>query len=288
MAPEDGAGNRRRDCRLRRAAAAGRDGKRPIVLGLFDSGLGGLSVLRRVHEALPHHDVIYFADQAHVPYGDRDPADLLRLMQHNVRWIDEEGVDIIVPACNTSCAMALEFGWPATRAPIVDLIESAAIAVERTGLRRIGVLATAATAKSNAYKRHILTRVAQAEVIEVAAPALAPLVEAGKLHGEEPAKAVADACAPLGEIDALVLGCTHYPLLGAHFEAYFGPYVQVIDPAIVQAERVFDLAARLELKAENAGLECVTNGDLARFEANLQALVRDLKPLVRYLEPHLA
>jgi glutamate racemase len=255
------------------------------VLGLFDSGLGGLTVLRRVREALPHQDVLYFADQAHVPYGDRAVAELLRLMQHNVGWLDKSGADVIVPACNTSCAMALEFGWPQTQAPIVDLIESAAIAIERTGLKRIGVVATAATARSGAYKRHILTRVPDADVFEVAAPALAPLVEAGKLHGPEPAQAVADACATLTDVDAVVLGCTHYPLLAAHFESYFGPYVQVIDPATVQAERAADLIGRMDLRAGNGRVECVTNGDLERFTANLHALIPDLAPSARYLQP---
>lgn len=255
------------------------------MLGLFDSGLGGLTVLRRVRELVPKHDVLYFADQAHVPYGERTPAQLLTLMQHNVRWLDEAGVDAIVPACNTSCAMALEFGWPATRAPIVDLIESAAIAVERSGLLRIGVLATTATARTGAYRRRILERVPSAQVVEVGAPALAPLVEAGKLHGEEPARAVAEAGAALREVEAVVLGCTHFPLLSAHFEAYFGPYVHLIDPAAVQAARTAELVSSLGISAGAGRVECVTNGDLERFRSNIQALAADLTATVRYLEP---
>jgi glutamate racemase len=255
------------------------------VLGIFDSGLGGLTVLRRVREALLHQDMLFFADQAHVPYGDRAPDDLLRLMQQNVGWLDGEGVDVIVQGCNTSCAIASVYGWPKTRAPIIDLIESAAVAVERSGCKRIGVVATAATARSGAYKRRILSRVPDAEVFEIAAPALVPLVEAGKLHGEEPREAVADACAPLDDIDAVVLGCTHYPLIAAHFEAYFGPYVQVIDPAIVHAERVVDAVEALRVAPEDGRIECVTNGDLERFSANLHALAGDLSPVARYLEP---
>jgi glutamate racemase len=255
------------------------------VLGIFDSGLGGLTVLRRVREALLHQDMLFFADQAHVPYGDRTPEDLLRLMQHNVRWLDSEGVDVIVQGCNTSCAIASLYGWPQTAAPIIDLIESAAIAVERSGAKRIGVVATAATARSGAYKRHILSRVPDAEVFEIAAPALVPLVESGKLHGDEPRETVAQVCAPLDDVDAVVLGCTHYPLIAAHFEAYFGPYVQVIDPAIVQAERVVDAVEHLGVGPESGRVECVTNGDLDRFTANLHALIGDLSPVVRYLQP---
>lgn len=255
------------------------------MLGLFDSGLGGLTVLRRVRELLPKHDILYFADQAHVPYGDRTPAQLLGLMRHNVTWLDQAGVDIIVPACNTSCAMALEFGWPATRATIVDLIESAAIAVERSGFRRIGVLATTATARTGAYRRRILERVPFAQVVEIGAPALAPLVEAGKLHGAEPAQAVAQACASLREVDAVVLGCTHYPLLAAHFEAYFGPYVHLIDPAAVQAVRASELVSSLQISTGQGRVEYITNGDLERFRANIEALGGDVPATVRYLEP---
>lgn len=255
------------------------------MLGIFDSGLGGLTVVRRVREALLHHDMLFFADQAHVPYGDRTREDLLRLVQQNVGWLDSQGVDAIVQGCNTSCAVASEFGWPATRAPILDLIESAAIAVERSGCKRIGVVATAATARSGAYRRHIAARVPDTVIFEVAAPALVPLVEAGKLHGEEPRAAVAQACTMLDEVDAVVLGCTHYPLIAAHFEAYFGPYVQVIDPAVVQAERVVDLVESVAVPAGAGRIECVTNGDLDRFAANLHALIGDLSPIVRYLEP---
>lgn len=255
------------------------------MLGVFDSGLGGITVLRRVREALLHHDILFFADQAHVPYGDRTREDLLHLVRQNVGWLDGEGVDVIVQGCNTSCAIASEFGWPPTRAPILDLIESAAIAVERSGCKRIGVVATAATARSGAYRRHIGRKVPDAIVFEVAAPALVPLVEAGKLHGEEPREAVAQACMALDDVDAVVLGCTHYPLIAAHFAAYFGPYVQVIDPAIVHAERVVDLVRDLDIADGRGRIECVTNGDLERFSANLQALIGDLAPIVRYLEP---
>ncbi len=221
-----------------------------------------------------------------MPYGDRTPAELLRLMRYNVRWLDEAAVDAIVPACNTSCATALEFGWPQTRAPIVDLIESAAVAVERSHCLRIGVVATTATALSGAYKRHILARVPAAQVLEVGAPRLAPIVEAGDLQSETTALAVAQACAPLhGRIDAVMLGCTHYPLLRRHFEAFFGQAVTVLDPAHVQAERSAELVAQLGLGEENGSLTCVTNGDARRFEAMLQELGAGLDPVMRLLEP---
>jgi glutamate racemase len=256
------------------------------MLGIFDSGLGGITVVRRLREALPMHDIIFFADQAHVPYGDRSADELLSFMKYNLAWLDAEGVDAIVQGCNTTCATASRFGWPATRAPILDLIDSAAIAVERSGFKRIGVVATAATASSRAYTHHIRARVPHADVIEVAAPALVPLVEERKLEGDEPAQAVARACEPLiGRVDAVVLGCTHYPLLEPHFERCFGPGVTVLDPAVVQSERAVELVRRHGIPAGSGRFECTTTGDLDSFTASLHTLVSDLNPTVRYLEP---
>ncbi|HET9393499.1 MAG TPA: glutamate racemase [Candidatus Rubrimentiphilum sp.] len=243
-----------------------------MSLGLFDSGLGGLTVLRRLREKLPHQDVVFFADQAHVPYGDRSTPELAELLSENVAFLDARGVDAIVMACNTSCATASQRGWPQSRAPIVDLIESAAIAIERAGFKRVGVIATSATARSGAYTKAIHARVKGADVFEVAAPALVPLVEAGKLEGPEPRAAVAAVCAELpSDLDAVILACTHYPLLDSHFEAVLGERVTRVDPAIVQAERAAELATQRGYTAGSGATVCVTSGDLEHFRAAVAA-----------------
>ena len=233
------------------------------MLGLFDSGLGGLTVLRRLHEKLPAHDIVFFADQLHVPYGDKSTPELVELLRANVAFLDERGADAIVMACNTSCATASQQGWPQSRGAIVDLIASAAIAVEAAGYRRVGVVATAATAATGAYTKKIAARVPGVHVTEVAAPALVPLVEAGKLEGAEPRAAVAAVCAQLPrDLDAVILACTHYPLLDAHFAAVLGRIIR-IDPAIVQAERAAAIVAN-EGFAPGAGAivgtQAVANG----------------------------
>lgn len=243
-----------------------------MSLGVFDSGLGGLTVLRRLREKLPRHDIVFFADQAHVPYGDRSTPELTELLGANVAFLDGRGVDAIVMACNTSCATASQQGWPEARAPIVDLIESAAIAIERSGFKRIGVIATSATARSGAYTKAIHARIPSAEVFEVAAPALVPLVEAGKLEGPEPRAAVAAVCAELPRgLDAVVLACTHYPLLDSHFAAVLGERVARIDPAIVQAERAAELATHRNYPPGSGAIVCVTSGDLEHFRSAVTA-----------------
>lgn len=247
------------------------------MLGLFDSGLGGLTVLQRLHEKLPKHDILFFADQRHVPYGEKSPAELLELLRANTAFLNSRGVDAIVMACNTSCATAARAGWPGSRAPIVDLIDSAAIAVESGGFKRIGVIATSATAATRAYTQKIQARAPGTRVVEVAAPALVPLVEAGKLEGAEPRAAVEAVCAQLpGDLDAVILACTHYPLLDAHFADVLGGGVTRIDPAVVQAERAAALAAAEGFAEGSGSIVCITSGDAKRFR---DAVIATLGPL---------
>lgn len=238
------------------------------MIGLFDSGLGGLTVLARVRERMPSADIVFFADQANVPYGDRTHAELLELLQANFARLEARGVDAIVMACNTSCAVAERYGWPKTRAPVVDLIESAAIAVDRGGFVRVGVVATAATVGAGSYGRTIRAHVGGIDVVEVPAPALVPLVEAGATEGQRPRAAVAEVCGHLPlDLDALVFGCTHYPVLESHFRAVLGDGIALIDPAFTQAERTAEL---LGGRAQGSGsTEYTTSGDEVAFLANV-------------------
>jgi glutamate racemase len=242
------------------------------VIGLFDSGLGGLTVLARLRERLPSADAIFFADQAHVPYGDRTHGELLQLLRANLARFDDYGVDAIVMACNTSCAIAERYGWPSSRAPVLDLIESAATAVERGGFARVGVVATAATVGAGSYGRTLRARIGGIDVVEVPAPALVPLVEAGAIEGEEARTAVAEVCTHLPlDLDALIYGCTHYPVLQAHFQAMLGSDVALIDPAIMQAERAAEL---LRERARGTGhTTYITSGDETAFHANVARIM---------------
>ncbi len=249
------------------------------MLGVFDSGLGGLTVLRRLRQLLPMHDLLYFADQANVPYGDRTPGELLRLTERNLNRLNAAGAKAVIMACNTSCATASEFGWPQSDAPILDLIESAAIAVRDGGYRNVGVIATAATVRSGAYAEAIGERSPGTHVTEIAAPALVPLVEAGKLEGPEPRAAVTEVCAqiPAG-VDAVVLACTHYPLLERHFRAALDPAVAVVDPAQMHAQQAARLVASLAIPPGRGATLCVSSGNGERFRESVRSLIGDLGP----------
>jgi glutamate racemase len=243
------------------------------VIGVYDSGLGGLTVLAALRDAAIDDDIVYFADQAHVPYGERTDADLHGLLTANLAWLEQHGVDVVVMGCNTSCAVASRLGWPATkfRLPIQDLIVNGAQAFAQSPFRRVAVVATAATVRSHAYAHAIAAVAPHIEVVEIAAPLLVPLVEAGESESDRARDAVRDVVAefPPG-VDAIVYGCTHYPLLDAHFAAAV-PSAARIDPAREQARAVI----ALHLAPGNEETLYVTNGDVALFERNVRKWTGD-------------
>jgi glutamate racemase len=251
------------------------------VIGLFDSGLGGLTVLRRVRERLPDIDVLFFADQAHVPYGGRSADDLFALLQNNLAWLDERNVEAIVMACNTSCAIADLYGWPTTQAEVFDLLDSATIALQQLGARRIGVVATTATVRSGAYGRRIRNAMHESEVWEVAAPELVPLVEAGEIESNAAHDAVLRVCAELPpDLDAVVYGCTHYPVLERHFRAALGERTRLIDPAFVQATRLAEFVQLDEAPIGSGTTRYVTSGDPERFRLSVAQIMEEQSPVV--------
>jgi glutamate racemase len=252
-----------------------------VSIGLFDSGLGGLTVLAHVRARLPLHDIVYFADQAHVPYGDKSARVLLELLRDNLATLEAAGVDAVAMACNSSCAAAAQLGWPATPFPVLDLIDVASAAVAAAGFTRVGVVATAATAASGAYAEAIRSRAPGIAVAERGAPALVPLVEAGELATKRAYDEVAAVCATLpAECDAVVLGCTHYPLLAGAFAAALGPDVVLIDPAVAQAEAAVRLVAEHGLAPGTGGVRYYTTGDPAAFRIAVAAITGDAEPEV--------
>jgi glutamate racemase len=246
------------------------------MLGLYDSGLGGLTVLTALRAAGIDQDVVYFADQAHLPYGDKSDAQLRGFLAENLALLAEQHVDAVAMACNTSCAVAQQLGWPSTSFPVLDLIANAGAAFAATPHRRIAVVATAATVRSGAYGRAIAAAAPHANVIEIAAPALVPLVERGEADSEHAREAVAEIVAALPrDLDALVYGCTHYPLLDRWFAAALEPRVARIDPALAQARATAALIARLRLAPGNGRTTYYTNGDPVAFEAAVRRWTGD-------------
>ena len=236
------------------------------MLGLYDSGLGGLTVLAALRAAGIDQDVVYFADQAHVPYGDKSDGELHGFLTENLALLGGLGVDAVVTACNTSCAVAQHYGWPATPFPVLDLILTAGRSFAGTRHRRIAVIATAATVRSGAYGRAIRAAAPYAHVHEIAAPKLVPIVEGGEAETAVGRAAVAEIVAQIPpDVEALVFGCTHYPLLDRWFAAALDPRVERIDPAAAQAAAAKELVAELELPAGASRTTYYTNGEPHAF-----------------------
>ena len=246
------------------------------MLGLYDSGLGGLTVLAALRAAAVDQDVVYFADQAHLPYGDKSDAQLHGFLAENLALLGELGVDAVVTACNTTCAVAERLGWPPTDVPVLDLIATAGASFAGTSYRRIGVVATVATIRSGAYERAIRASAPGADVFGLAAPALVPIVEAGGTDGAQARDAVAAVVAELPrDLDAIVYGCSHYPLLDRWFAAALPPGVARIDPAHAQAAAAVRLVAARGLAPGTSATTYYTNGDANGFEAAVRRWTGD-------------
>jgi glutamate racemase len=242
-------------------------------LGLYDSGIGGLTVLRALRDAGIDQDIVYFADQAHVPYGDKSDADIRGFLSDNLSLLASLRVDAVVTACNTSCAVAEKLGWPETPFEVLDLIATAGASFAGTPYRRIAVVATAATVRSEAYTRAIRAAAPGLEVVEHAAPALVPLVERGAAGAPEARAAVREVVGGLGAgFDALLYGCTHYPLLDRWFAEALAPGVARIDPARAQAAAARRLIVRQRIGAGSGATAYYTNGDPVAFEVAVRRL----------------
>jgi len=216
-------------------------------LGVFDSGLGGLTVVRALRETVPHERIIYLGDTARVPYGTRAEGTVVKYAMACARHLVDRGVKAIVIACNTVSAVAPAKLRVELDLPILGVIEPGAragVAASRRG--RIGVLATAATIASGAYPRAVAAASTRAEVVGQAAPLLVPLAEEGWTEGEVPRLAVRRYLEPLAAagVDVVLLGCTHYPLLRPTIQAevlsLLGAEAKVVDSARSVAEEARD------------------------------------------------
>jgi glutamate racemase len=203
-------------------------------IGVFDSGVGGLTVLRELYRQLPHESVLYFGDTARLPYGTKSPSQIVQYVREILTWMTHKGVKMVIVACNTSSALAIEqvrSEFP--NLPIVCLILPGARAAVKVG-KRIGVIATPATADSNAYRQAILEVDPTAEVWQVGCPKFVPLIEQNRIDEPYTYQIAQKYLAPLLEqqIDTLVYGCTHYPHLAPVLKSILPRSIQLIDPAV--------------------------------------------------------
>ncbi|HWA55677.1 MAG TPA: glutamate racemase [Gemmatimonadales bacterium] len=220
----------------------------PAPIGIFDSGIGGLTVARAIYDRLPGESTIYFGDTARVPYGPKSPETVRRYSREILHWLLQQGVKMVVIACNTSTAHALGTLQAESPVPVIGVIEPGArAAVAATHGGPVGVIGTAGTIASNAYARAIQALAPGLRVEQRACPLLVPLVEEGWFDHRAAELIAQEYLAPLRDshVDVLVLGCTHYPLLKPLLSRVMGPEVTLIDSAEETARAV---AATLEAR----------------------------------------
>lgn len=227
-------------------------------IGVFDSGLGGLTVARAIRAALPGERLVYLGDTARVPYGTRSAHTVIRYARSCAAHLEQRGVKALVVACNTVSAVALDFLRVELDVPVLGVIEPGAragVAATRTG--KLGVIATRGTIASGAYVRAVASIRSRVEVFGQAAPLLVPLAEEGWITGEVPERAVERYLEPLAAqgVDALVLGCTHYPLLRPVIESVgarvLGASLALADGAEATAAELAELLETRGLRAEH-------------------------------------
>jgi glutamate racemase len=261
----------------------------PRPIGVFDSGVGGLTVLSELHRRLPDETTIYLGDNARAPYGPR-PADEVRAFtREGIAWLLDQDVKLLVLACNTATSHALPMVRDLSPVPVLGVVRPGAVAAAAsTRHGHVGVIATAGTVASGAYVAAIAEADPRLVIEEQACPDLVPLVESGRLEGAETERAVGGYLADLlgrdGEIDTLLLGCTHYPLLRPVIERTVGERIAVVDSAFTTALAAEDLLDALGTRTPATGVapahRVATTGDVAAFRTVAQRLFGDALPRV--------
>jgi glutamate racemase len=260
---------------------------RPV--GVFDSGMGGLTVLHECLVTMPHEDFLYLGDGARLPYGPRPLDEIRRFAREIAGYLEEQGVKLIVAACNSATSAALPELQERLEVPIVGVITPEAhAAVQATRNRRVGLMATQATVASGRYEQLVRTLDAGVRVSAVPCPRLVPLIECDDPFGEATTVAVREYAEPLkaADVDTVILGCTHYPLIRPIFQRVFGRGVTLVFSAEETAREVAETLARKGIEnaeGREGGYRFLTTGDPEQFRTMgarfLQLPIGEVEPV---------
>lgn len=264
----------------------------PRPIGVFDSGVGGLTVLSELHRRLPDEPTVYLGDNARAPYGPRPADEVSRFTLEAVDWLLAQDVKLLVLACNTATSRALSEVRRRSAVPVLGVVRPGAVAAAAaTRAREVGVIATAGTVESGAYHDAIVEADTAIKVAQLACPELVPMVEAGILDGRRAESVLRAYLEPLQAahpgMDTLLLGCTHYPLLRGPIERIVGPGVAVVDSAFTTALAAEDLLDALGSRAPSGEApvhRVATTGDVGAFVTVAQRLFGDALPDVEAVE----
>ncbi len=251
------------------------------MIGIFDSGIGGLTVVRAVMDQLPGYDLVYFGDTARTPYGNKSSSTVVEYSLENTRFLIENGAKLVVMACNTASSVATEKVKSSFDLPVYEVITPAVnLSVELSRRKSIGVIGTRATVSSGIYEKKILERIPGARVYSAPCPLLVPLVEEGWLNKPETRMIVKKYLHPLKtrQIDTLILGCTHYPLLKSIIQHKIGRKVSIIDSSMALAGEIKAFLAQnpdIDRSLSKNGRSCFYVSDVTlQFEKTARKVIK--------------
>lgn len=243
-------------------------------IGIFDSGIGGLTVARAIHKRLPAERLIYFGDTAHLPYGDKSAA---AIQAYSVKITDvliNEGCKVIVIACNSASSAAYELlrEYSGSKAKIINVIDPMVNYVTKKFIgKRVGLIGTRQTIKSNIYFQKLQSKGSEADLISLATPLLVPMIEEGFMHDKISHDIISEYLGneAFGTISSLILGCTHYPLIKDEIEDYYSGKVEALDSSEIVADHLHDYLQQnhMESKIRNGKNKFYVSDYTASFEA---------------------
>lgn len=234
------------------------------AIGVFDSGVGGLTVFKEIRKAFPNEDIIYFGDTARVPYGPKSKNTVIDYSIQNARFLLQQGVKLIIIACNTSSAVALDILSNMFEIPILGVIEPGAqTAIQKTRNKRIGVIGTEGTVKSKAYSKVLKKLDPEVEIFSKACPLFVSLAEEGWINHQITELVVKEYLEELKklDIDTLVLGCTHYPILKQVIQKVMGPDIVLVDSAHAILEDIKNSIEQSEYETPGKDLFFVSDNE---------------------------
>ena len=259
---------------------------RPI--GLLDSGVGGLTVVKKIIAKMPHEATVFIGDNAHIPYGDKSKAEIIALTKQSVNFLISKNVKLIIFACNTATAVAMKTIQKEIETQIIGVIQSGAVAAANaTKNKNVAVVATKMTVGLHAYQKEIQARNPKITVNEIAAPQIVPLIENNAGHQAYMA-ALKKILLPINNlgVDTLVLGCTHYPIIRSEFAQCVKPAVQIIDPADQVAQYTYNIMKRDQMFTDSSAkgkYEYYTTGDVKMFDELGKIVLQDEKFSAQHL-----
>ena len=240
-----------------------------MSIGIFDSGLGGVTALNVIKKNYKQKDIVFYGDTCHLPYGDKSRKEIIKYSEEIVNYLIDKGVEVIVIACNSATSNALDTLKEKYDIPIIGVIDPAIKKLLTLGSKKVGVIATETTIKSNKYYDKIKELDENIDVYSVACPKFVPVIESGKKDGEEIEKLIDLYISQISEkIDTLILGCTHYTIIKDVISKKY-PKLTIIDPSIEVSRELENYISNIN---ENGNIEYIISGNVEKFKNNLESI----------------